>query len=137
MKLHNPHDALFKYVFLDKEVAADQFRALLPKKVVSRLDLENMSLDDSLFVDEKLESGQSDLLYRVPLKAGGHAFIWVLFEHQSNSDRFMALRVLEYMVSAWKKWRSSHPKATHLPIILPLVLQPRRVDSADAILGPL
>ncbi len=123
MKPHNPHDALFKHVFLDKEVAAAQFRALLPKGVANRLDFDKMSIEDSLFVDEKLKSGQSDLLYRVPLKAGGVAFIWVLFEHQSKSDRFMALRVLEYMVFAWKRWRSIHPKATHLPVILPLVLQ--------------
>jgi predicted transposase YdaD len=123
--IHNPHDALFKAIFKDKTAAAAEFKALLPHGITALLDFDHMAIDNTLFVDEKLRTGESDLLYRVPLKGQPElaAFVWLLFEHQSSNDRFIALRILEYMVYAWKQWRTENPKAQHLPMILPLVLQ--------------
>lgn len=117
------HDRLFKATFKDKEVAAAEFRALLPKALVDMLDFDNMVIEESMFVDDDLKSRQCDILYRIPLFAGGEAFIWLLFEHQSTNQKFMGLKFLGYMVRIWERWRKDHKGAKDLPIIIPLVLQ--------------
>ena len=65
------------------------------------------------------------------------AYLYVLAEHQSRSDRFMALRMLEYMVNIWWRYLDDHdtarrqaleagtepePRARMLPAIIPLVV---------------
>ncbi len=117
------HDRLFKATFKDKELAAAEFRALLPKALVDMLDFDNMVIEESMFVDDDLKSRQCDILYRIPLFAGGEAFIWLLFEHQSRNQKFMGLKFLGYMVAIWERWRKDHKDAEALPIIIPLVLQ--------------
>ncbi len=117
------HDRLFKATFKDKELAAAEFRALLPKALVDMLDFDNMVIEESMFVDDDLKSRHCDLLYRIPLVAGGEAFIWLLFEHQSKNHKFMGLKFLGYMVPIWEGWAKNNKDAKALPIIIPLVLQ--------------
>jgi hypothetical protein len=63
--------------------------------------------------------------------------IYVLLEHQSKVYRWMALRLLKYVVRQLEHWRRGHPDSELLPIILPVVLYhgpegawtaPRRVE---------
>ncbi len=117
------HDRLFKATFSDKELAEAEFRALLPKVVSESLNFDKMVIEESLLVDDDLKQRQCDILYKIPLLAGGIAFIWLLFEHQSTNQRFMGLRFLGYMVRIWERWVKAHKDARHLPIIIPLVLQ--------------
>ena len=61
----------------------------------------------------------------------------MLLEHQSSVDRWMALRMLRYVVRQVEHWRQQHPESTVLPVIIPLVMYhgedgtwtaPRRVE---------
>jgi hypothetical protein len=61
----------------------------------------------------------------------------VLLEHQSKVERWMALRLLKYVVRQLDHWRLEHPDSMLMPMILPLVLYhgpegawtaPRRVE---------
>jgi hypothetical protein len=54
--------------------------------------------------------------------AGRRAFIYVLVEHQSRPDRFMALRLLRYIGRILDAYRRNNPKAHRLPAVIPLVL---------------
>ncbi|MBX2799526.1 MAG: Rpn family recombination-promoting nuclease/putative transposase [Myxococcales bacterium] len=55
-------------------------------------------------------------------RAGDDVLLYILFEHQSSSDRWMPLRLLDYLVQIWNRWHASHPKAQSLPPVIPLVL---------------
>jgi len=73
----NPHDAFFRRIFGRPEVAAEFFRLYLPPEVVAELDLSKVKLEDASFVDVKLREHFSDLLFRVGLKRGGEAYVYL------------------------------------------------------------
>jgi predicted transposase/invertase (TIGR01784 family) len=50
--------------------------------------------------------------------------VYLLFEHQSAppTEGRMAERLLAYQTRIWGRWRTQHPKARTLPMILPIVM---------------
>jgi len=121
MPVAHPHDALFRKTFSDLDNATGQLRAVLPPRIVEAIEWDTLRLHDSHYVDESLEGSCSDLLYSAKLQ-GCPVAIYVLFEHQSTSDPWMAFRLLAYMVRIWTRWRDEHPEQKRLPAILPVVL---------------
>ena len=116
-----PHDALFKFVFSQPEQAASELRAVLPHELSTRLDWASLSLAPASFVDERLAKRHADLLFSIRCD-GRDAFLYVLLEHQSTSDPFMAFRLLRYMVRIWDAFLRSHPAAGKLPAVIPVVI---------------
>lgn len=112
----NPHDAFFRQLFAQPSVAAEFFRLYLPPAVATWLDLSQVRLEEASFVDEKLREHFSDLLFRVGLKGGGEAFIYILLEHKSAPEERISLQLLRYIVQAWDRL------PTPLPWILPVVV---------------
>jgi hypothetical protein len=53
---------------------------------------------------------------------GRDAYLYVLLEHQSRSDRLMPLRILRYMIRIWDEHLRAHPDAALLPPIVPIVV---------------
>jgi hypothetical protein len=86
------------------------------------LDWSTLALQPGSFVDRDLASLHTDLLYTSAWRGGAEALVYVLFEHQSSSDRWMPFRLLRYMVRIWEHWLAKHKKATALPAIVPVVL---------------
>ncbi|MFI1464737.1 Rpn family recombination-promoting nuclease/putative transposase [Nocardia carnea] len=126
----NPHDAYFRKVMSCRDNAASEIRAALSPALIARLDLTDLRPHPSSFVHPDLANRYSDLLYRTRLD-GHPAYIYILIEHQSSSDRFMAFRMLEYVVAIWRQYltdnhrerkSSGAAKVTTLPAIIPLVV---------------
>lgn len=118
----NPHEHLVRAIFGRPERAAAELRTLFPQTLLERLDLDTLALVSGSFVDETLRDREADLLFTVR-SSGGHAgFVYLLFEHQSTFDRWLPLRLLEYQLRIWERWRRDHPAARRLPRILPVVL---------------
>ena len=100
--------------------------SILPASAVARLDFERLTVRAEREVDEALRAFETDLLALVTLvetseEASG-AFIYVLVEHQSTRDPFMALRALTYVGQVWQAWHRDHPKARTLPLVVPIVV---------------
>ncbi|HEY0136536.1 MAG TPA: Rpn family recombination-promoting nuclease/putative transposase [Nannocystis sp.] len=85
-----PHDALFKATFSQVVYAAEELRYVLPPELVAVIDFSTMQVEPGSFVDEALRARYTDLLYSLAI-AGQDARIYVLFEHQSSGERWMAL----------------------------------------------
>ena len=117
----NPHDAMFRFMLGNPVNAASQLRSVLPGELVSRLDLEQLTLVSGSFVDADLSSQYSDLVFSVPLDHED-AFVYVLAEHQSRSDPLMAFRMLRYTVRLWQHHLKKNPAVTRLPAVIPLVV---------------
>ena len=66
----------------------------------------------------------TDLLYSAMWRDGGEAQVYLLFEHQSTppTEGLMAYRLLRYQDRIWERWRTDHPKAKTLPMIIPIVM---------------
>jgi predicted transposase YdaD len=132
-----PHDLFARYTFGHPERAEAELRAVLPPHVVSEVDWSSLRRESGSVVDPELRETESDLLFTARLRTGRSLLLYVLLEHQSSVDRWMALRMLRYVVRQVEHWRQAHPESSLLPVIIPLVMYhgpegawtaPRRVE---------
>ncbi|ATB40543.1 transposase [Cystobacter fuscus] len=126
-----------RYTFGRPERAEAELRAVLPARLFSAVDWSSLRLEPGSVVDPELRETESDLLFTARLRTGRPLLLYVLLEHQSTVDRWMALRMLRYVVRQVERWRQEHPEHSLLPVILPLVMYhgpegawsvPRRVE---------
>ena len=117
-----PHDALFKAAFSKLRHARGLLRALVPAPLGRQIAWPTLRIESGIAVgDEDLDEQRMDLVYSV--RAGRrHLLLYVLAEHQSKVDPWMAFRLLCYLVAIWKGYRAQHPRAKKLPAILPIVV---------------
>ena len=106
----NPHDHFFKATFSRRETALDFVQGYLPPEVVQVLDLTAFEISKDSFIDSKLKEHFSDILYKVGLQNGGEAYIYLLFEHKSYPDDYVAFQLLRYMVRIWEQQQQQHTK---------------------------
>ncbi|MFL5357049.1 Rpn family recombination-promoting nuclease/putative transposase [Archangium sp.] len=132
-----PHDLFVRFTWGQPERAEAELRAVLPPDVVSRVDWSTLRREPGSVVDPELRETQSDLLFSARLRGGQQLLLYILLEHQSSVDRWMALRMLRYVVRQAEHWRKEHPESERLPVIVPLVMYhgpegawtaPRRVE---------
>ncbi|MEP7336131.1 MAG: Rpn family recombination-promoting nuclease/putative transposase [Acidobacteriota bacterium] len=115
----NPHDRFFKELFSETETVVDFVEHYLPQEIVAATDLATFEIVKDSFVDEELRQYFSDLLLRVKLKNGGEAFIYILLEHKSAPDEFVALQLFLYLARIWQPNLRSRTKP--LPVVFPVV----------------
>ena len=135
--MSGPHDLFARYTFGHPERAAAELRAVLPAHVVSEVDWSSLRREPVSVVDPELRETESDLLFSARMHTGHSLLLYVLLEHQSSVDSWMALRMLRYVVRQVERWRQEHPESARLPVIIPLVMYhgvdgvwtaPRRVE---------
>lgn len=120
-ELGQPHDGLFKLVLGRPEHAASELRSILPDALVDRLDLNGLEKVDGSFVDPALRQHHTDVLFRTTLDQR-EALVYVLIEHQTRPDWWMALRMLSYLTRIWERHLVRNPTITRLPLIIPVVI---------------
>ena len=118
--VHQPNDKLFRSTFSELENAVAFFQNYLAADLVSSLDWRTLRQQPSGFIDVELVGYESDLLFSVSSESG-EAFIYILFEHQSREDPWMALRLLSYMVKIWEKQRASVVASKQKPFLSPII----------------
>lgn len=117
-----PHDALFKAAFSKVRHARGLLRVLVPKPLGRKIEWATLRLESGIAVgDEDLGEQRMDLVYSVRARKR-RVLLYVLAEHQSKIDLWMAFRLLCYLVAIWKGYRAQHPRAKRLPPIVPLVV---------------
>lgn len=133
MPVNDPHDKYFRSVMQIHQVAIEFLQWFLPKHISEILDLDSLTLIEGTFIDEDLNKTMSDVVfdcqYRLNNDASGivhHSKIIILIEHQSSPERFMPIRVFNYLFSLLNK----HLKAEEfnnsndnrlLPAVYPIV----------------
>ena len=85
--MQQSHDPFIRGFLSNKQEAADFFIGSLPGKITTLLLLEKLELTKESFIGKEYEESRTDLLYKVPLKSGASAYIYLLFEHKSYYDR--------------------------------------------------
>lgn len=117
-----PHDLFARYTFSHPERAAAELRAVLPPEVAARVDWSTLQPEPGSVVDPKLRESQSDLLFSARLHGGQPVLLYFLLEHQSSVDRWMAFRMLRYVVRQLELWLQRHPDSEALPVVIPVVM---------------
>ena len=118
--VHQPNDKLFRSTFSELENATAFFQNYLATDLVTSLDWRTLRQQPGSFIDAELTGSESDLLFSIASQSG-EAFIYILFEHQSREDPWMALRLLSYMVKIWEKQRVNVGASKQKPLLSPII----------------
>lgn len=122
------HDPLFRALVSNPARAGALLAEYLPRKVAGLLDPLSPPPDavERSFVDEDASKTQCDALFKVRLRTGHKARIYVLFEHKSHVGADTPLQILRYMVNIWLRGIADGTVGDRPPPILPLVCYPGR-----------
>lgn len=99
MTNNNPkHDKIFKKSMENPLVAQEFLNNYLPKDILKIIDSKTLKLEKDTFIEDDLTDSYSDVLLSCKFnKQDGYIFL--LLEHQSKPEHFMAFRLLKYMVN--------------------------------------
>jgi len=113
------HDQLFKRI-MGNEIAAQEFlEYYLPSNFKEQLDLSKIKVEKESYIEESLRRKYSDIVYAVSTKNKESAFIYILLDHQSTSDYWMALRLWKYTLLLCERHKKNNDK---LPVIYPMIM---------------
>jgi hypothetical protein len=118
------HDAHYHRFFSDPAVVAQLLREFVAGPWLDGLDLDGMERLNTKFHADTGERREGDLVWRIPRRDGGDAYVMLLLEFQSTPDPWMALRMLVYAGLLWQQLVREQRLMPdgRLPPILPIVL---------------
>jgi predicted transposase/invertase (TIGR01784 family) len=118
IKIHNPHDAIFKKFFSDIEVANSFIKAYLKKELKQKCDFSTLKIEPGSFIDEDLRQQYSDILYSLKID-GVKGYVYINVEHQSTPNELMPFRMLRYKLAVMKQHLDQGHKK--LPAVIPML----------------
>ncbi|MFP3012223.1 MAG: Rpn family recombination-promoting nuclease/putative transposase [Rickettsia sp.] len=114
------HDALIRKALENPIVAKEFFEMHLPRQIKAMFSSHTLKMEKESFVEADLKNSISDILFSAKFK-DDIGYLWVLLEHQSTPDHFMAFRLFKYMTDIAARHLTLNPKSKHLPFVYPLV----------------
>ena len=116
--IHGRYDKAYKMLLGNPEAFCRFMRSLVNEKLAQNVTSENIEMVDKSMITREGRKYESDLIYKVSIKPNQEAYFYILMEFQSNPDKSMALRILNYIVQFYQ----SLSKNDLLPEIFPVVL---------------
>ena len=116
------HDSDYKLLFSNPDMVRDLLRDWVPGKWIAEADFSTLERINGSYVAENQKQRHDDMVWRLRLK---DRWLWVylVLEFQSESDPWMALRLLVYVgLLSQDLIRRGDLIDGKLPPILPLVL---------------
>jgi len=107
MSIHTPHNNYVLDIFSRKEESIEFFRVTLPKEVRDLLDLDGLEDTRESYMDEEHKESRTDKLYKIPMKSGGEAYCYLLFEHKSYLDPDIYTQLLRYLSNIYADQRKN------------------------------
>ena len=111
------HDKFFRETFSQKQIAASYIRQFIDPKILDRLDLSKLKLENTSYTTPVLQQYFSDIVYSCPY---GDQMITItfLFEHKSSLVKYPHVQLLRYNLEIWQgNIKNKEP----LQIVLPLI----------------
>jgi hypothetical protein len=114
------YDNAYKYLFKNKRIFYQLITSFVKEDFVKEITLENIELVDKSFVSEEFLARESDVIYRINLKARD-VYIFILLEFQSTVDKTIPVRMFSYLFQFYDLLQRESQKGK-LPSIFPLLL---------------
>ncbi len=124
-KTQTPHDGSYRRLFSHGRMVEDLIRRYVGPPWLDRLDFSTLEMVPAHYVSEDLEQRESDVVWRLRYGPSGDWFyVYLLIEFQSRVDRFMAVRVLAYLMLLYENLilKRRLTRSGKLPPVLPIVL---------------
>lgn len=115
------HDVGYKKLFQNKVIFRELLETFVHEEWVQAIDFDTCETLDKSFISDHYKETESDLIYKVRLR-GQEAYVVILLEFQSTVDRYMALRVLNYIIAFYLDYAHSQTHPGKLPPVFPIVL---------------
>lgn len=116
------HKHGYGVLFTDKTLIKQLIESFVDPEFAAELDFSQFKPElEKSYISKDMRDYAEDLLIQVGLK-GKKAYIYLLIEFQSTNDRFMALRMLNYLTLFYLDYIKENPKAKKLPPVLPILL---------------
>ncbi len=97
-----PHNHYARSMMTHPKVSKEFFRGYLPTHIQEIIDFQSIKLTSKSFIDEELKLQIADLLFSATFN-GKSGFLYVLFEHASQSTPLLPFRMHKYTVSVMDK----------------------------------
>lgn len=113
------HDEIIRSAFENPIVAKEFFQMHLPPHIQSLVSFKTLKMEKDSFVDKTLKKSILDILFSVKFNSED-GYLFLLLEHQSKPDYYMAFRLFKYMLKI-AEYHMKTTKSKKFPFIYPLV----------------
>ncbi|MDR1283677.1 MAG: Rpn family recombination-promoting nuclease/putative transposase [Opitutaceae bacterium] len=130
------HDRIFRHAFSLPAVARQFLRTWLPPELVAQADWHTLTVTRISGIGDTLAERREDVVYRIKVD-GRDVHFYVLMEHQTKTEKFMARRILEEILLIWRqdehdraeeaktgKADKNRRESDKLPLVISIVLHP-------------
>ncbi|GAB6088776.1 Rpn family recombination-promoting nuclease/putative transposase [Spirochaeta dissipatitropha] len=123
-KDHFIHKHGYGILFSNRTLLRQLFESFVDEEFARRIDFTHAEpLLEKSYISEHLRDFADDLLVRVHLKdQKDPAYLYLMIEFQSTPDRFMSLRLLNYITLFYLDYLADTKDVRMLPPVFPLVL---------------
>lgn len=118
------HDLGYRSLFSYPRMVEELVREFVEEPWVDKLDFTTLKRVNASYVSVGLKGREGDLLWKLRLRDGSLAYVYLLIEHQSRVDRFMAVRLMTYMGLLYQDLLKEGELTAdgRLPLVIPLVI---------------
>ncbi|MBI4861116.1 MAG: Rpn family recombination-promoting nuclease/putative transposase [Candidatus Riflebacteria bacterium] len=115
-------DRGYRRLFSHPRMVEDLLRAFVSPDLAREFDFSALKKRSVSYVTKEFRDRESDLIWEVRLR-GRLAFVYILIEFESTVNRFMALRVLTYLLLFYQDLvEESERRLKVLPAVFPVVV---------------
>ena len=111
--IHERYDKAYKKLLRNPQVFCRFMRSLVSEELAQKVKPENIEVVDKSYITKEGRKYESDLIYKILIEPQHEAYFYILMEFQSRPDKWMALRVLNYIVQFYE----CLPKENLLPAV--------------------
>lgn len=103
----------------DLDIARASIKKALPDTAQNVFDFSTLKPVDTAFIDSQFKQSFADKVFEAET-TNGNGYISVLVEHQSTADKYMVLRLREYVCQIIRHHLDKGHE--HYPVVLPIVI---------------
>jgi hypothetical protein len=117
------HDHSYKDLFSHREMVRDLLLAFVHEDWLAEADLDSLETVKGSFITDDLREREDDIIWRLRW-GNGWLYVYLLIEFQSSIDRYMAVRIANYLTLLYQDLIAQGQLAADggLPPVLPIVL---------------
>jgi predicted transposase/invertase (TIGR01784 family) len=119
--VHHVHDYGYKRLFSNVTIFRQLLESFIHEPWVKELDFSTAETVEHSFVSEAYQETESDLIYKLK-RNEEDVYIYVLLEFQSTVQRFIGVRILNYITSLYLTMIQSGQVKEKLPPVFPILL---------------
>jgi len=119
--VHHIHDYGYKQLFSNVVIFRQLLETFVNEPWIKDLDFSTAETVERSFISTEYKETESDLIYRIRLK-DQEVLIYLLLEFQSKVDKFISVRMLNYITSLYLSMIKSGQVTGNLPPVYPILL---------------